>query len=82
MKSAERQAVINQKVAISNIESIHRDRKLLPEIFSESEIDLCMSGQVRAGKLRVGRTIGKTRAVINVRRDVIFATVKPCRNPH
>ncbi len=70
VKSSERQAVVNQQVAIGDVERVQRNGKSLAEVLSEREINLRVAGQVSAGMLRIGRTIREARAVVDIRRNV------------
>src|ERR1700728_17617 len=68
MKSAESKAVVDQQMAVVDIQRVHGDGKALAEILSGRQIELRVAGQVWIGELRIGRSVRKPRAVVKVSR--------------
>src|SRR6202034_2614561 len=69
MKSAESKAVVDQQVAVVDVERVDGDRESLAETLSSRQIELRVAGQIRIGELRVGRPVRKSRAIIEVSGD-------------
>jgi len=69
MKTAERQAVIQQHAAIADVQRGDRNSILIPfaESFSDGKVERGVPGQVIAGILRVRRAVVESRAIVHVR---------------
>src|SRR5689334_7308795 len=68
MKSAEGQAVVNQKMTVRNVQCIYGDREFLAEVLAQRKIDRGVSRKVWVRELSVGRSIRECRAVVDIRR--------------
>src|ERR1700722_6424171 len=69
MESAEGKAIVDQQVAVVDIQCVDGNVESLAEILSSRQIELRVAGQIRIGELRVGRSVRKSRAVVEVSGD-------------
>ena len=69
MKSAERQAVIEQNAAVRHVERRHSHAVFLAERFPQRNVKRGVLRQIIPRILRVRHAIRETRPVINVRRS-------------
>src|SRR5208283_1841281 len=68
VKPPERQTVVQEDAAIPHIQRSHGNTILLSEALPESKIECGVPRQIAPGILRVGVSVGETRAVIHVER--------------
>jgi len=68
VRPAKREAVVDQQMAIENIQRVEGRREALAEGLAQDKIDSSVCRQV----IRRGLTVVKSRAVINVTERAIF----------